>query len=111
MHPHNLTDVFSIFTNGIRLAIKAKPGISHARAAKIVDVGDGKRAVEIAIAAAPEDGKANKAIIATLAKQLGLPKADISIKTGTTGRMKVIEIAGDTDRLRTKLVHWLDGME
>jgi len=42
----------------------------------------------------PMDGAANAALIELLSKQLDLPKRDIEIVRGTTGRQKVIEVTG-----------------
>lgn len=55
---------------------------------------DGVRnaALLIRIQAAPEDGKANKAIINVLSKALKLPKSDIRIEHGHTNRHKTVSI-------------------
>jgi uncharacterized protein (TIGR00251 family) len=39
----------------------------------------------------PVDGKANAAVIATLAKKLGVAKSSISILRGQSGRSKVLK--------------------
>jgi uncharacterized protein (TIGR00251 family) len=44
----------------------------------------------------PVEGKANKALIALLAETLGVPKRDIEIVSGKTGRLKTIRIRGLT---------------
>ena len=49
------------------------------------------------LTAPPVDGAANDALIALLAKYLGLPGRSISILHGATGRQKIVEIAGMTD--------------
>ena len=41
----------------------------------------------------PEDGKANKAVVALLAKSLGLPKSAVTLVRGETSRTKVFRIA------------------
>lgn len=48
------------------------------------------------ITAPPVDGAANDALIALLAERLGLPKRNISIVHGATGRQKIVEITGMT---------------
>jgi hypothetical protein len=40
----------------------------------------------------PVEGKANKTVIALLAEQLGVPKREIEIVSGKTGRLKTIRI-------------------
>ena len=48
------------------------------------------------LTAPPVDGVANAALIDLLSRQLHLPKRDIEIVRGTTGRQKVIEVTGLT---------------
>jgi uncharacterized protein len=40
----------------------------------------------------PVDGKANEELIALIAAQLGCCKADVSVKSGASGRMKLVQI-------------------
>ena len=46
------------------------------------------------LTAPPVDGAANTALVALLAQCLAVPKRDIEIVRGATGRSKVIEISG-----------------
>ena len=104
-------DILTVFDGGVRLAVKAKPGAKGARAPRLADVGEGKRAVEIAVAAQPEDGKANKAILARLADEIGLKKAALEVKTGASGRLKIVEIRGNPALLRARVAAWLEAMK
>ncbi len=52
--------------------------------------------LKVRLTAPPVDGAANETLIALLAQRLGLPKRDIAIVQGTTGRHKTIEIMGMT---------------
>ena len=56
---------------------------------------DGKAYLKARVAAPPEDGKANAALIALLAKVCGVAKSKISILTGETARLKQVAIDGD----------------
>ncbi len=109
--PEDFSDLVSSFAHGVRLVVKARPGLSRARLPKIVPQADGKRAVEIVVAAMAEDGKANKAILEYLAKSLGLKKSALSIRTGSSARLKLIEIEGDSAALQAKINAWLVGLE
>jgi uncharacterized protein YggU (UPF0235/DUF167 family) len=53
--------------------------------------------------AVPEDGKANKALIAFLAKSWKLPKSSFSLLSGQTSRLKVILITGNGPALLGQL--------
>lgn len=46
------------------------------------------------VAAAPERGRANDAVVALLAETLALPRAGVSVVAGTTSRDKVVELTG-----------------
>ena len=59
-----------------------------------VEVKGGK--LKVRVTAAPEGGKANAAVIALLAKKLGVAKSSISINRGHKSRDKLCSIEGLT---------------
>ncbi len=60
-----------------------------------VDAADGKKALKVKITAAPEDGKANAALIKFLAKQWGIAPSSLEITSGHTGRHKRLKVTAD----------------
>jgi hypothetical protein len=52
--------------------------------------------IKARLTAPPVDGAANSALIKLLAERLSVPRRTISIVRGTTGRQKIVEIAGLT---------------
>jgi uncharacterized protein (TIGR00251 family) len=70
------------------LQIKVKPG---ARNSLLEQQPDGSWRAELK--APPVDGKANAELIALVAKHFGLRKAQVKIKSGAGGRMKLVELA------------------
>ena len=46
------------------------------------------------LTAPPVEGKANKAVIELLAEKLGVPKREIEIVSGKTGRLKTVRVRG-----------------
>lgn len=54
-------------------------------------------ALKIKLTAPPVDGKANAALIAFLAKKLGVPKSTVTIVRGKTSRIKTVAINGLTE--------------
>jgi uncharacterized protein (TIGR00251 family) len=56
--------------------------------------GRWETAYRLQLAAPPVDGKANEACIAFLADLAGVPKSNVRIVSGLTGRMKIVEIDG-----------------
>lgn len=61
------------------------------------------RALKARVAAPPEDGKANAALIGLLARTLDVAKSDVRIASGTTSRIKTIEVSGDDALLAARL--------
>ena len=57
-------------------------------------VGERDGAVLIRISAPPVDGKANAALIAFVAKRLGVTKSSVTIVRGEAARNKVIRVDG-----------------
>lgn len=75
-----------------KIAVKVVPGSSRDQ---IVGwLGD---ALKIKVAAAPEKGKANKAVVKLLAKTLGISTDAIEVVSGHTSPSKVLAIDGLDD--------------
>ena len=53
---------------------------------------DDKEYLKLSIKSLPEKGKANKAIIDYLAKELDLPRSDIEITSGKLSQFKVVSL-------------------
>ena len=68
---------------GVVLRVRASPG---ARKGRLLGVLAG--ALKVAVAAPPEKGRANDAIAALLAKELGLPARGIYLLSGATAKDK-----------------------
>jgi len=73
----------SLYAYGIVLPKRAQPG---GRNNSINGVHDG--ALKVSVQAAPEDGKANDAIMELLKKTLGIKRNQIEILSGQTSRDK-----------------------
>jgi uncharacterized protein (TIGR00251 family) len=63
----------------------------------------GQTALKARVAAPPEDGKANTALVALLARALDVRKSDVRIASGAASRLKTIEIEGDEAELSARL--------
>ena len=61
-------------------------------------------ALKLRLTSPPVDGKANKAVIATLARLLDLPKSCLSLRSGLQSRTKTVRIENaDEAQLRARL--------
>ena len=78
-------------SRGVVISISAQAG---ARRNGIVGLRDG--ALRIAVTAAPEKGKANRAIITVLGEALAVPKSAIELVSGETSRLKRFIVLGVT---------------
>lgn len=84
---------------GVVLPVRALPG---AKKNEIRGEQDG--ALKVSVTAAPEDGKANKAILDLLAKRLKLRKSQLELLSGQTSRQKRVLIGDiELDELQEKL--------
>ena len=66
--------------------------IPRAKRPQVGGERDGRLLVRVA--APPVDGKANAAVVAALAKALGVPKRSIEIVGGATSRDKAVRVGG-----------------
>jgi uncharacterized protein (TIGR00251 family) len=92
-----------------KLRIAAKPNAKKSALLRFVELpgrdGAMERALEIAIAAPPVEGRANEELVRVLSKALGLKKKDVVVVAGETGRSKIVEIEGlDASELESRLV-------
>jgi uncharacterized protein (TIGR00251 family) len=69
------------------IQVRVKP---NARASLLEEKEDGTWLAQIK--SPPVDGKANKELIALIAKHFECRKADVSIKAGASGRLKLVQI-------------------
>lgn len=79
----------------IDLLIKLTPNASDEKIIGVVNTADDEQRLAIKVRAVPEKGKANKAVLKLMAKQLSLPKSTLEVASGTTNRHKTIRITGD----------------
>jgi uncharacterized protein (TIGR00251 family) len=98
---------FSIAANRLRIAVRVTPKAARNRISGLATDAAGGTALKVAVTAAPEGGKANAAVIKLLAKEWRLAKSDLAIVQGAAARRKVIEIAGEADRVLPKLTAWI----
>ncbi|MBC8354203.1 MAG: DUF167 domain-containing protein [Planctomycetes bacterium] len=71
--------VIESHTHGVVLLVRAQPG---SRKSEIRGEQDG--AVKVAVTQVAERGKANKAVVSLLSKQLGLRKSQLELLSGET---------------------------
>jgi uncharacterized protein len=92
---------------GVRLALRLTPRASRNGEDGIAADAEGRPLLKLRLVAPPVEGAANEALIAFLAKTLSLRKADITIRSGETSRIKILHLTGDSAAILQKLDGWL----
>lgn len=79
-----------------RLAVRVAPGASRTEIAG--RMADGR--LKVRLAAPPEDGRANRALVELLARRLGVDRRAVVLVAGRGSRDKIVEIAAPAERVR-----------
>jgi uncharacterized protein (TIGR00251 family) len=79
---------------GLAIRVRLTPKGGRDAVDGVETLADGRRVLKARVRAAPENGRANAALIELVADLLGVPKRAVSIRAGETGRIKQIFIAG-----------------
>jgi uncharacterized protein (TIGR00251 family) len=85
------------------VSIRLTPKSARERIGGTFTDSAGQRWLQASVTAPPEKGKANAALIALVARQLGLPRASILLETGDTNRLKRLRISGGADETEALL--------
>ena len=94
-----VTSPFLAVADGVRVRLKVTPRAAAERIGGLQAEADGGLALKVAVTAVAEDGRANQAVIALLAKSWRVPKRDLTILQGAADRRKVLHVAGDPAEL------------
>ena len=85
----------------VRLQVRVR---TRARVNKVAASGKGE--IRVYVTAAPEGGKANRAVIAAMAEAVGVPKSAVALVHGRASRDKLLEVAGvDTVAEAVRRIH------
>lgn len=98
---------FSADEDGVTLAVRVTPRASRTGLIGMHAMTDGRFALAIRIASPPAEGKANIALIDFLADTLGVARSAITLRTGTSARLKLVRISGDGPALAARLASLL----
>jgi uncharacterized protein len=91
---------------GVVLPVRAQAG---ARRNDVLGVREGM--LRVAVTAAPEKGKANRAIVALLSQKLAVPKSSIELLAGETStRKRFLIVGGDVEALRRQISHLTEAL-
>jgi uncharacterized protein YggU (UPF0235/DUF167 family) len=88
---------------GLILHVRVTPNAGADRIDGPESRDDGTIVLRLRVRAVPDKGKANAAVMALLAKALGLPKSAVTLVAGDTARLKTLRLSGDPAALAAAL--------
>jgi uncharacterized protein (TIGR00251 family) len=94
-----LIEPWRVSTTGISIALRVTPRGGRDAIDGIEQLSDGRSVLKVRVRAIADGGEANRAVLALLAKSLGVPKASVNLLSGATSRLKQVAVAGDPARL------------
>jgi uncharacterized protein (TIGR00251 family) len=84
---------------GLLLAVRVTPKSSRDEVGDLHVAADGAVSLAVKVTAVPDKGRANKAVIETLAKACRMPKSAFALVSGETERNKTILVTGNPAEL------------
>lgn len=94
---------FHVHPDGLTLRLRVTPRAGIDRIEGVEQLSDGRDVLKLRVAAVPDKGRANTAVIALLAEGLGVARSAIEIASGQSQRLKTVRIAGDGAALAARL--------
>lgn len=85
------------------LTVRVQPKASRDRIDGFARDADGNTLLRLRVTAVPDKGRANKAVIALLARAAGLPKSSVSIIAGDKSRTKTVRFEAAPDIVLQRL--------
>jgi uncharacterized protein YggU (UPF0235/DUF167 family) len=101
---------FAAAPGGVRIAVRLTPRGRADRIDGVMRLADGTAVLKASVGAAPENGRANEALLRLLATQWGLARRDLAIVVGARSRSKCVHVAGDPAALLARLGAALAGL-
>jgi len=86
---------YRLTPEGLVLQVRVTPNANADRIEGVEMRDDGNVVLRVRVRAVPDKGKANAAVVALLAKALGIPKSALQLTSGETSRFKTLRLSGD----------------
>jgi uncharacterized protein (TIGR00251 family) len=91
--------VWSAAPDGVTVSVRLTPKGGRDSIDGTETLSDGRIVLKARVRAAPHEGAANEAMIALLAKSLGVPPRNVAITGGATSRIKRVHVVGNVPAL------------
>ncbi len=86
---------WSAEAGGVAIWVRLTPKGGRDAIEGVETLADGRRVLKARVRAAPEDGRANAALVELVARSLRAPKKAVTLRFGETSRVKKLFVAGD----------------
>jgi uncharacterized protein len=90
---------WSTAPDGVVIAVRLTPKGGRDSIDGVETMSDGRAVLKARVRAAPHEGAANEALVALLAKSLGIPPRSVEIVGGATSRIKRVHVVGEAGAL------------
>ena len=90
---------WSAAPDGVVVTVRLTPKGGRDSIDGIERLSDGRAVLKTRVRAAPHEGAANDALVALLAKSLGVPPRNVAITGGATSRIKRVHVVGNVPAL------------
>jgi uncharacterized protein (TIGR00251 family) len=94
--------------HGLVVTVRLTPKGDRDAIDGLAQLADGSQVLKVRVRAAPHEGAANAALVAVMAKALGVPQSRITLVSGQAARVKTISIEGESANLAARLEQALD---
>jgi uncharacterized protein len=89
--------------DGVTISVRLTPKGGRDSIDGVDTLSDGRAVLKARVRAAPHEGAANEALVALLAKSLGVPLRNVAITGGAASRVKRVHVVGEKTALSTTL--------
>jgi hypothetical protein len=94
---------WTVTPEGLRVAVRLTPRGGRDAIDGVEQLADGREVLKVRVRAAPTEGEANAALLALIAKVLGVPRSRAELAAGATARLKIVVVAGEPEALLARL--------
>jgi uncharacterized protein len=94
---------WQVVADGVVIVVRLTPKGGRDAVEGVEQSADGRSVLKARVRAPASEGQANAALVALLARTLGVPARDIGLVAGRSARLKRLRIAGSGAALATTL--------
>lgn len=94
---------WTVGADGLAVVVRLTPKGGRDAIDGVEHLADGRSVLKARVRAAASEGEANAALVALLARSLGVPPRDVTLVAGATARIKRLAVAGHGPTLAAAL--------